>query len=687
MNHSTFKSFTFGIGLFFTLPLVYGNSSSPSSSDGTLYINKSKTHKVASVKYGFHYEEIGMMGEGALHAELIRNRSFEEATPPAGLSVKNGLYENVPAPRVKEKKVFQADPLIGWTTYPLSYTPVFISRTDENPMSGENKYSMLVNVTEDIANHPDALILNRGYYGMNLKTDTSYRLSLFLKNRNYSAPLRVFLVDEWGQRVSNVIEVNVGNREWTKYTGELKPEKNVRRGMFAIQPMSKGQFQIDVVSLFPSDTWNDGKSVFRKDIVQNLKEFSPSFIRFPGGCIVHGVNEETMYHWKKTLGPIENRPGQWSKWAPYYRTDGIGYHEFYELCEYVGADAMYVMPTGMICSGWVKQSPQWNFRHIDVDLDAYIQDALDAIEYAIGDTTTKWGAERAKNGHPAPFPLKYIEIGNEDFGPVYWERYEKIYQALSAKYPDLVYIANSVIRVVGRENDDKRKDIPNFVNPKNVKVFDEHYYNSIEWACEQHYRFDNYKRGVADLFIGELGINGKYPYNLLATGAIRMSIERNGDLNPLFAERPVMRHWDFLEHRIFLPMLINGVDSSVKTSFFYLAKMFRDNTFDVCLDAAIKDIAGLQNIFVTMGYDTASKQYILKLINLQDKKVILQPEVSGFKRPVKAHKTSLVLVPGKENTPFTPNEVQPVETEVGLDLNQPLELEAASMVVYRFKLK
>ena len=146
-----------------------------------------------------------------------------------------------------------------------------------------------------------------------------------------------------------------------------------------------------------------------------------------------------------------------------------------------------------------------------------------------------------------------------------------------------------------------------------------------------------------------------------------------------------MRHWDFLEHRIFLPMLINGVDSSVKTSFFYLAKMFRDNTFDVCLDAAIKDIAGLQNIFVTMGYDTASKQYILKLINLQDKKVTLQPEVSGFKRPVKAHKTSLVLVPGKENTPFAPNEVQPVETEVGLDLNQPFELEAASMVVYRFK--
>jgi len=135
------------------------------------------------------------------------------------------LYENVPAPRVKEKKVFQADPLIGWTTYPLSYAPVFVSRTETDPMSEENKYSMLVNVTEDIANHPDALILNRGYYGMNLKTDTSYRLSLFLKSRNYSAPLRVFLVDELGQQVSNVIEVNIENRDWTKYTGELKTGK------------------------------------------------------------------------------------------------------------------------------------------------------------------------------------------------------------------------------------------------------------------------------------------------------------------------------------------------------------------------------------------------------------------------------------------------------------------------------
>ncbi len=361
---------------------------------------------------------------------------------------------------------------------------------------------MLVNVTADIVSNPEAMILNRGgYYGMNLKKDLYYNLSLYVKSLNYSASLQIMLVDEQGGKpVSAPIVLDAKDKEWVKMSGTLKPDRNVKRGgMLAIRPLAVGKFQLDVVSLFPSDTWDSGRSIFRADIVQNLKEYAPDFIRFPGGCIVHGVNEATMYHWKKTIGPTENRPGQWSKWAPYYRTDGIGYHEFYELCEYVGADAMYVTPTGMVCTGWVREKSFWNFIQPEVNLDAYIQDALDAIEYAIGPVTSKWGALRAQNGHPKAFPLKYIEIGNEDFGPVYWERYEKIYQALHKQYPDLIYIANSII---GKENTDKRIDIAKFVNPKNVKVFDEHHYQPVEWACKQHYRFDEYERGVADLFIG-----------------------------------------------------------------------------------------------------------------------------------------------------------------------------------------
>ena len=650
--------------------------------DGVLHINKQKTHKVSPVKYGFHYEEIGMIGEGALHAELIRNRSFEEATPPEDLAVKNELYQDVPNPRGKNKDVFHVDPLIGWSTYPLSYTPIFISRTSQYPLNKENKYSMLVNVTADIANEQEAMIINRGYYGMNLQKDLSYNLSLFVKNLNYNASIQVMLVDEQGKPASAPVTLNVRNKEWTKVNATLNPDRNVKRGMLAIKPLSTGKFQLDVVSLFPANTWDNGKSVFRTDIVQNLKEYAPDFIRFPGGCIVHGVNEATMYQWKKTIGAIENRPGQWSKWAPFYRTDGIGYHEFYELCEYVGADAMYVIPTGMVCTGWVRQKSPWNFIQPEVNLNAYIQDALDAIEYAIGPTTSKWGALRAKNGHPEPFPLKYIEIGNEDFGPVYWERYEKMYEALQKQYPNLIYIANSII---GKENDDKRVDIAKFVNPKNVKVFDEHHYQPIKWACEQHYRFDKYERGVADLFIGELGIDGKYPYNLLASGAVRMSLERNGDMNPLLAERPVMRHWDFMEHRNMQPMLINGVDCSIKTPFYFLSKMFRDHTFDVCLDASIQGMKGLQDVFVTMGYDSKSKEYIMKLVNLRKKDVVLQTKVNGFGKNIQAQKIILSLNPDKNNTPETPEVVKPIESIVTLNLNRDLRIEAASMIVYRFK--
>ena len=649
---------------------------------GVLKIDRYDYKDVSPVRYGFHYEEIGMMGEGALHAELVRNRSFEEANPPQGLSVRNGLYENIPAPRARAHDVYECDPLIGWTTLPLAWSPIYIERTDDYPMNGNNRHSMSVHVTEEIADSQNAMIVNRGYYGMAFRQGIGCRLSLFMRNINSRYPVEFFLVDSAGECISNVVRLEPAGKEWKKYTAVLIPEKTDKRGMLAIRPSGPGRFALDVVSLFPTDTWDNGNSVFRSDIISNLRDFAPDFIRFPGGCIVHGVNEETMYKWKKTIGPAEQRPGQWSKWAPYYRTDGIGYHEFYELCEYTGADAMYVIPTGMVCTGWVFQSAPWEFIQPDTDIDAYIQDAVDAIEYAIGDTSTVWGALRARNGHPEPFPLKYIEIGNEDFGPVYRERYEKIYQALHSRYPDLVYIADSII---GKENDDKRGDIAEFPVPEHVEVFDEHYYQPVEWACNGHYRFDGYEREVADLFIGELGIDGKYPYNILATGVVRMALERNGDMNPMLAERPVMRNCDFLEHRNFHGMFLNDSGSSVKCALYYVSKIFRDNTFDRYISSSVTGFEDMQKVFATMGYDSASGEYILKIINLNDSPVILDTDVRGFGKRKNVRRTALVL-PAMDNTPEHPDKVAfALENDTVLDLREPLRLEAASAVVYRFK--
>lgn len=649
---------------------------------GRLCADREATKKVAPVKYGFHYEEIGMMGEGALHAELVRNRSFEEATPPAGLAVKDGYYVDIPAPKSEMKEVYHVDPLIGWTTVPLSFSPIYISRTKENPLNAHNTYSLLVEVIEELPKGSPAMILNRGYYGMNFQKGARYNLSFFLSNIDSRKDLRLFLVDEQGNRISEELSVKAGNKAWHKVELSLTANATCKRGMLAIQPSGVGKLQLDVVSLFPEGTWDNGKSVFRADVMENLKAYGPDFIRFPGGCIVHGVNAQTMYQWKKTIGPIENRPGQWSKWAPYYRTDGIGYHEFYELCEYLGADAMYVTPTGMVCTGWVWRQEDGNYKHPDVDFDRYIQDALDAIEYAIGDVNTKWGAERARNGHPAPFPLKYVEIGNEDFGPLYWERYERMYEALHAKYPQLIYIANSII---GKENTDKRKDIKNFPDPSHVKVFDEHHYQPVKWACDEHDQFDGYTRGEADLFVGELGIDGKYPVSILATGVVRMALERNGDLNPLLAERPLMRNWDMMKHGFPRSMLINDVDCSVKTALYHVSKLFRDNRIDQYISSSVQGFKGMQKVFTTLGYDSAQKEYVLKIINLQETGVSLEPQMKGFGKWVEARKCLLRLQPGCNNTPDAPNRVEPEYGQERIHLDTPLELQPYSLVIYRFK--
>jgi alpha-L-arabinofuranosidase len=653
------------------------------AADVKLEIDMHQQKEVSRVKYGFHYEEIGMIGDGSLHAELIRNRSFEEANPPRGIAIMNEVYVDVFNPTGQNKKVFHVDPLIGWFTMPLSYSPIHIDRTSEVPLSENNRHSLEVKVTNDIEVFNDkALIVNEGYYGMNLVRNNTYNFSVYIKVNNYKGSLQVFLLDENGGKISKALVLKTNSSEWTKINGKLVAESDCSRGMLGIVPTKAGTFQLDAVSLFPSDTWDNGKSIFRKDIMQNLVDFKPNFIRFPGGCIVHGVNEETMYHWKETIGNPALRRGAWSKWAPNYRTDGIGYHEFYELCEYTGADAMYVTATGMVCTEWVYRDKDRIFDHKPVDLDWYINDALDAIEYAIGDSTTKWGAERKKNGHSKPFPLKYIEIGNEDFGPVYYDRYEKMYQALKSKYPQLIYIANSPI---GKEVNDKQKFISEFKNIKNIEIYDEHYYNDINWAIDNHYKFDSYKRQGIDLFIGELGIGGAYPNALLATGTFKMSMERNGDLNVMLAERPLMRNWDFLK-QVDMPVLImNNATHSVKTFNYYMTKMFKDNTYTTDISSRIIQNERKQTVFVSLGYDRKTKEYILKLINISDKPVVIQPYVKGDLKKVKAQKTQLSATKDQVNNPQNTTAVTPVISNVILDFKSEMTLDPATFVLYRFK--
>lgn len=650
-------------------------------------VDTKKAKKVQRVEYGWHYEEIGMIGDGGLYAELVRNRNFEEANMPEGLVIKNGMYQDMPNPKQPIKQIYQIDPLVGWLTMPLTNSPIRIRRTADNPLNHNNAHSMLVNVLEDIGADSDAAIMNVGYYGMPFRQGVGYRLSLYALAKQYEGKIIVCLADKNGKPCSPKVTVDLKkSNSWEKYNVLLTAESSVKDGMLRIVPTRKGRLQLDMVSMFPTDTYDGGKSVFRADIVENLKAYRPDFLRFPGGCNIHGVNEETMNQWKKTVGDIALRPGQWGKWEPHYRTDGLGMHEFLELCEYLGCKAMYVMPVGMACTEWVKRDNDGNFLHKPTDVNYYIQDALDAIEYAIGPTSSKYGAMRAENGHPEPFPLKYVEIGNEDFGPVYYEKYHQIYSALKKRYPHLIYIANSTL------NDRQQEDIDKFVDKNEIEVFDEHYYRNVQWAVDNFHRFDHYKRQGIRLYIAELGIMGngvggpvgQYPTAILAEGIFKMSLERNADLKPIMADRPLMRNWECIDRGELQPMLLNSSTQSVRTFNYYMCKMLRDNTVDMIYD--VNNTEGEKELFVTAGKDTQTGDYIVKIINLANKPTTFNLDFKGARLTGKVDVTTLTAKPHQRNTPDTPDAVMPtVEREIYVNAKPHITVPGKSFTVYRIK--
>lgn len=258
-------------------------------------VNTKKAKKVQRVEYGWHYEEIGMIGDGGLYAELVRNRNFEEANLPEGLIIKDGMYADMPNPKQPIKQIYQIDPLVGWLTLPLTNSPIRVKRTADNPLNANNSHSMRIDVLEDISNGSDAAIVNTGYFGMAFKQGVGYRLSLYALARQYEGALEVCLADKDGKPCSTPATITLRKGDsWKKHNVTLTAQKSVANGMLRIVPTKKGTLQLDMVSMFPGDTYDGGKSVFRADIVQNLKDYRPDFLRFPGGCNIHGVNEETM---------------------------------------------------------------------------------------------------------------------------------------------------------------------------------------------------------------------------------------------------------------------------------------------------------------------------------------------------------------------------------------------------------
>lgn len=464
--------------------------------------------KVAPTLYGIFFEEINRAGDGGLYAEMLQNRSFEDAA---------------------SRDAKPADPL-AWTLVIDGKAEGKMSLDTSKPLNEHNLHSLKLEITK--ADGGQVGIANDGFHGMKkespkglaFKAGAQYVLSLYARSENFSGPLTVSLLDKPdGKAVATGTISGIGG-EWKKFECSLQPTSTSTVGRLVVSAGAVGTVYMDMVSLFPKETWkNHG---MRVDLAEMLMGMKPAFVRFPGGCWVEGDTMATAYRWKETIGDVLVRRNLWNLWR-YFSTNGLGYHEYLQLCEDLGAEPLFVINCGMSHKEQHAQTP----ADKDPRMAEYVQDALDAIEYANGPADSKWGAMRAKAGHPEPFNMKYMEIGNENGGKAYHERYALFYDAIKAKYPYM----NLVADVWGG-------------TPKNrpVEMIDEHYYSTPEFFLANADRYDRYDRGGPKIYIGEYAVTrGSGVGNLrgaVGEAAFMTGMERNSDVvvmgsyAPLFAQ-------------------------------------------------------------------------------------------------------------------------------------------------------
>ena len=479
---------------------------------------------ISPTLYGLFYEEINHAGDGGLYAELIRNRSFEETD--RGLPNRrfdNGRGERFGRPANPNMLPFW-NAVGGATTVPFT----------ENLLNEKQKRCMKLSV-DDATKESPAGVLNKGYWGIHSVKGEKYTLTFWARadeKTRLSFTVGLKGNDEWFAK--KTFKKAIGT-EWKKYKITFKAHSNSSNTDFHFLLNQRGTLYLDLVSLFPP-TYKGRSNGCRRDLAEKLEALHPKFLRFPGGCFVEGMSRESAYNWKATIGPLEERPGHMNENWGYLCTDGMGFHEYLQLAEDLGAAPLYVANIGIWHGG---------FQPYD-DIGAYIQDALDALEYANGDATTYWGQQRINNGHRKPFGLKLLEIGNENYqvnpseqSDHYAERYAQFYDAVKEKYPEVQIIGN--VESWGT-------DYPSWRNEHPVDLLDEHYYRTPAWFAGKYHHYDDYDRNGPHIYVGEYAVTSNCGEgNLqaaLGEAIYMMGMENNSDIVSMASYAPIFVNWN-----------------------------------------------------------------------------------------------------------------------------------------------
>jgi len=613
--------------------------------------------------WGIFFEDINFGADGGLYAELVKNRGFEFP-----------------------------DPLMGWTGISPSLAKGKLSVRDDEPFDPANPHYVRME-SEGTALFG---ISNDGFRGMGVRKDEAYDFSARIRG---VAGLPKLLIQLYGGDGALLDSVGLTNFSggWQKYTATLHPNDTDGRARLAVLMDGKGALDLDFISVFPEHTWKNRPGGLRADMVQALADLHPGFLRFPGGCIVEGSVLARRYQWKSTIGPVEDRRLLINRWnyefvhrptPDYYQSFGLGFFEFFQLCEDIGAEPLPILNCGMAC-----QFNSGELCPLD-QLGPYIQDALDLIEFANGPTDSIWGAKRAALGHPEPFHLKMMGIGNEQWGQQYIDRYPKFAAAIKAKYPEI-----RLVSAAGPDPADSRfKFAWSKLRALHADIIDEHSYALPDWFYANTHRYDGYDRSGPKVFMGEYAaqsvgvVSPKNRNNLecaLAEAAYMIGLERNADVvrmasyAPLFASTEA---WQWTPDLIWVDSL-----SVCRTPNYYVQQLFSRNHGDAVLPTQVVGLetaaSGKQNLYASATRGENADEIVLKVVNPGDtaRQVAIRLQGAGAVSP-RASETVLTGAPDDVNTMEDPGKVVPVESELTTaSADFSCDFAPHSLTVVRFK--
>lgn len=630
-------------------------------------VDEGRAKPISENLIGVFFEDLNYAADGGLYAELVQNRDFE--------------YSETDGNKDKDWNSRYA-----WSVEGEGMT---FDVSTEQPVHPNNPHYAVLDVAQ-----PGGSFMNTGFDGIAVKEGEKYDFSLFARTPDGrgSGKAVVRLVDPQGKIVAETT-VKLASKTWKKREAVLKATATVAQTRLVIIPQSAGRYALDMISLFPQKTFKGRKNGLRADLAQAIADIRPRFVRFPGGCLAHGDGVDNIYHWKETIGPLEARKPAANIWR-YHQTCGLGYFEYFQFCEDIGAEPLPVVAAGVPCQNSGIGGPSHHSKDIVTSLGQqggipmeemgqYVQDVLDLIEYANGDAkTTRWGRERAKAGHPEPFNLKYIGLGNEDLiSRVFTERFTMIYEAIREKYPEITVIGTTGPFSEGTDYEEGWA----LADRLKLPMVDEHNYNTPGWFIYNQDYYDHYDRNKSKVYLGEYAAHAPgRPSNIetaLAAALFLTSVERNGDVVSMTSYAPLLAKEGHTQWR---PDLIYFNNTEVKpTVDYYVQKMYGQNAGSEYLPSTLTvdnrrhDVRS--RVGVSVVKDGESGDLVVKLVNLLPVAVKADVEIPSLAgRQAEGQRTVLSGRPSD-------TDAVPVESTMEIGEKFPYEMPPYSFTVIRIK--